>query len=42
MPRTAWNRRLTPEIDVEKLGRYLYQGAEVYLERKFALIEEYL
>ena len=28
--------------DVEKLGRYLYQGAEVYLERKFALIEEYL
>ena len=28
--------------DVVKIRRYLYQDAEVYMERKFALIAEYL
>jgi LAGLIDADG DNA endonuclease family protein len=33
-----WSQR----TDVRKIARYLYGGAEVYLERKFALIKEYL
>lgn len=28
--------------DVVRIGRYLYQDADVYMERKFALIAEYL
>ena len=30
------------ERDVKKLVKYLYDGAEIYLARKFALVERYL